>query len=117
MRLLLDAQLPVRLGALMSSLGHDVTHTSDLPAGNRTDDSEVSRAADASDRIVVTKDRDFLDSHLLAGRPARLLLVATGNISNNDLLAVFSAAAATLEAAFAQNALVEISQTSVVIHG
>jgi predicted nuclease of predicted toxin-antitoxin system len=101
----------------MSSLGHDVVHTSDLPAGNRTDDAEVSRAADAGDRIGVTKDRDFLDSHLLGGKPARLLLVATGNISNNDLLMVFSAAAAVVDAAFEENCLVEISPTAVVIHG
>jgi predicted nuclease of predicted toxin-antitoxin system len=35
---------------------------------------------------MVTKDRDFEMSHLLHGVPAQLLLITTGNISNNALL-------------------------------
>lgn len=41
--------------------------------------------------MVVTKDRDFRDSHLLHNFPRRLLVVATGNIANDDLLALFEA--------------------------
>jgi predicted nuclease of predicted toxin-antitoxin system len=49
----------------------------------------VAERADDQDRIVVTKDRDFRDSHLLSDTPRRLLVVATGNISNNALLELF----------------------------
>ncbi len=90
MRLLVDAQLPVRLVPLLIELGHDVVHTSELPNGNRTPDREITRIAEVQDRIVVTKDRDFVDGHLLSGAPRRLLLVSTGNIRNDDLMDLFA---------------------------
>jgi predicted nuclease of predicted toxin-antitoxin system len=37
------------------------------------------------DRIVITKDNDFVQSFLLTGRPPKLLLVSTGNIRNTAL--------------------------------
>ena len=90
MRLLVDAQLPVPLVPLLIELGHDVVHTSELPDGNRTPDRKITRIAEVQDRIVVTKDRDFVDGHLLSGAPRRLLLVSTGNIRNDDLIDLFA---------------------------
>src|SRR5712691_4564870 len=58
---------------------HDAVHTRDLPAGNRTTDAEICRLADLDGRVVVTKDADFVSSHLLTRRPGRLLLVSVGN--------------------------------------
>lgn len=89
MRFLVDAQLPPRLVRLLSSSGHDALHTSDLSDGNRTTDTRIAERADADDRVVVTKNRDFRDSHLLTSSPQRLLVVATGNITNDALLALF----------------------------
>jgi uncharacterized protein with PIN domain len=63
----IDAQLPARLAGLLSAAGHDAVHTSQLPEGNRTTDAALASYADAEDRVVVTKDRDFRDSHLLRG--------------------------------------------------
>lgn len=73
MKFLLDAQLPVRLARQIAAAGHDVVHTSDLPHGNRTSDAQVAITADAEDRVVITKDRDFRDGHLLRSKPRRLL--------------------------------------------
>ena len=87
---LVDAQLPVRLVPLLSELGHDVVHTWELPKGNRTPDRKITRIAEVQDRIVVTKDRDYVDGHLLSGAPRRLLLVSTGNIRNDDLIDLFA---------------------------
>src|ERR1022692_1127564 len=58
------------------SAGHDVLHTTDLPDGNRTADGRIAALADDEDRVVVTKDRDFRDGHLLSRSPRRLLVVA-----------------------------------------
>ena len=33
---------------------------------------------------MVTKDADFVNSFLLFGRPAKLLLISAGNISNPE---------------------------------
>lgn len=116
MRLLVDAQLPIRLANALGALGHDVVHTSQLPLGNRTPDAEVSRIADGDGRVVVTKDRDFVDSHVLAASPRSLLLVSTGNISNDELLRLFLANTAAIESAMTTSTLVELSRDAIVIH-
>jgi predicted nuclease of predicted toxin-antitoxin system len=66
--------------------------------------------------VVITKDRDFRDSHLLLNLPHRLLVVATGNISNYDLVVLFEANLTLIVEAFESTSLIEITQTSVVIH-
>lgn len=89
MKFLVDAQLPMKLALQLAASGHDVVHTNELPNGNRTSDSDVISIADVQERVVVTKDRDFRNSHLLRSKPQRLLIVETGNITNQDLLALF----------------------------
>src|SRR5436190_3803203 len=88
MNFLVDAQLPRLMTAWLTAAGCDAVHTLDLPDANRTTDEQVNVVADQAQRTVVTKDSDFVDSHLLHGRPAKLLLISTGNISNRDLEAL-----------------------------
>jgi predicted nuclease of predicted toxin-antitoxin system len=64
-KFLVDAQLPARLARHLADAGHDARHSSDLPDGNRTSDAEICLTADTEGRVVVSKDRDFRDSHLL----------------------------------------------------
>ena len=59
MKWLIDAQLPRRLAVRLTDLGHDAIHTLDLPRRNRSTDSDICRIADASGRILVSKDRDY----------------------------------------------------------
>jgi predicted nuclease of predicted toxin-antitoxin system len=115
-RFSVDAQLPLRLVPLLADLGNDALHTSSLPAGNTTADEEVTAVADRDRRIVVTKDADFRNSHLLAGSPARVLVVATSNISNPDLLALFESRLDLIEEAFAAAGYVELRRSGVVSH-
>lgn len=116
MKFLVDAQLPLRLARHLTAAGHDARHTSELVDGNRTTDEEIARIADAEDRIVVSKDRDFRDSHLLRGTPRRLLVVATGNISNVELVELFAENLATVTAALGRANLVEIRAGQLVVH-
>lgn len=125
MKFLVDAQLPVRLARLLAEAGHDTVpaprssgprHTSDLPDGNRTTDSRIAESADAQGRVVLTKDRDFRDGHLLRGTPQRLLVVTTGNITNNALLALFDANLAAIVAALEEAPFVECGPESLIIH-
>lgn len=69
----------------MTAAGCDAKHTLDLPDANRTTDEQINDVADRGQWIVVTKDADFVDSHLLRGRPPKLLLISTGNITNREL--------------------------------
>lgn len=65
MKFLVDAQLPRQMVAWLFAAGCDAVHTLDLPDGNRTTDERINDIADREERIVVTKDADFVDSHTL----------------------------------------------------
>lgn len=114
MKFLVDAQLPARLARALTKAGHDAKHTTELPDGNHSSDSDVTAFADAEDRVVVSKDADFRISHQLHGRPRRLLIVAIGNVTNNDLLAAFDVHLEVIVAAFEDADRVEIRATQIV---
>jgi predicted nuclease of predicted toxin-antitoxin system len=105
---LLDAQLPRRLAHRLRAEGEDVLQTLDLPDGNRTTDLALLALAARVDRILVSKDADFAVSFRLHGQPRRLLLVATGNIANRPLEALYLAALPELRAAFSAPAFIEL---------
>jgi len=115
-RFLVDAQLPVRLARHLAAAGHDCVHTSELPDGNRSTDRSISLVADADDRVVITKDRDFRDSHLLVGRPRRLLEVTTGNIRNDDLIVLFETNLTLIIESLEEARYVAISPDRLVVH-
>lgn len=116
MKFVVDAQLPKRLARVLVSQGHDAIHTLDLPRRNRTPDEEIVVIAEQEDRIVVTKDADFVNSHVLFGKPEKLLLVSTGNISNSALEALFLSGLMHISASFMTSNFVEISKTAIIVH-
>lgn len=70
MKFIVDAQLPKRLSSLLNDLGADAIHTLDLPDNNRTGKDKIIKTAENEQRIVIAKDRDFLQSHLIQNQPA-----------------------------------------------
>jgi predicted nuclease of predicted toxin-antitoxin system len=116
-KFLVDAQLPRRIAGWFTAAGCDAIHTLDLPDGNRTTDQQVIEAADREQRVVVTKDADFVDSHILHARPARLLLISTGNISNRELEALMVPLLAALVQEFQSHSFLELGRAGIVIRG
>ena len=116
MKFIVDAQLPRRLARDMAAAGHDVTHTSDLPLQNRTPDGDLAALAAKEGRVVVTKDSDFVTSFLLRGAPPKLLLISTGNISNDALTRLVNANLVALVSAFAKHDFVELNASAITIH-
>jgi predicted nuclease of predicted toxin-antitoxin system len=116
MNFLVDAHLPRRLVRRLREAGHDAIHTLDLPNGNRTSDDEVSTTSIQEQRVVITKDADFVNSLLLTGKPYKLLLVSTGNIANAALEALFVPNIPAIAAAFQQHTYVELTRTSLIVH-
>jgi len=116
MKFLVDAQLPRRLAASLKGWGHDVRHTLDLPTGNRTPDWRINEISVEEQRIVVTKDADFVSSFVLSGVPYKLLLVSTGNIGNRDLEDIFAKNLPTILNALEMYDYVEITRTSLIEH-
>jgi predicted nuclease of predicted toxin-antitoxin system len=116
-KFLIDAQLPRRIAAWLRGSGHDAIHTLDLPEANRTTDAAITEMAVREQRIVITKDADFVDSHLLQGRPEKLLLISTGNITNRELESVLLPNVHALVAAFENSNFVELSRSGILVHG
>ncbi len=115
MKFLVDAHLPQGLCALLQAAGHDALHTSQLAAQNRTTDRAINELSLREQRVVVTKDSDFFHSHLLRREPWKLLLVRTGNIRARDFKELFQRHLPAIEAALAQNSLVELDRQAVKV--
>jgi predicted nuclease of predicted toxin-antitoxin system len=117
LKFIVDAQLPRKLAQWLIIAGSDAVHTWDLPNRNRTTDRQIIDIADSENWVVVTKDSDFVDSHLLNGKPAKLFLISTGNISNSKLEALLVPLIPILINEFMTSNFLELDQTGLVIRG
>jgi predicted nuclease of predicted toxin-antitoxin system len=80
--------------------GHDTNHTLDLPAKNATKDTILNQISIDEQRVVISKDADFFYSHLVLGRPWKLVLVKTGNMSKDELCSLFERHLSEIAATF-----------------
>jgi predicted nuclease of predicted toxin-antitoxin system len=83
MKLIVDAQLPVKLCEILEQIGLESIHVDNLPKGDETPDVEITEYADLENLIVVTKDFDFYHSNMTLGKPKKLFLITTGNLKNS----------------------------------
>lgn len=86
MKFLIDAQLPKKLVSLFLDLKQEAIHILDLPKQNTTQDEGINELSCQHQYIIVTKDKDFLDSFILRKKPYKLLLITTGNIKNGEMV-------------------------------
>jgi len=100
----------------MMDADHEAKHTLDLPLRNCTSDYDIIDTAEREGRIVVTKDDDFVQSFLVNDKPSRLLLVATGNISNAELEKLIRANLKAIVSAFEMHRFIELGRDVLVIH-
>ena len=98
---------------MLARHGHDANHTLDLPAKNATKDTILNQISVEEQRVVISKDSDFFYSHLVLGRPWKLVLVKTGNMSTEDLCSLFERHLSEIEAALEQYTMVEIDRAAV----
>jgi predicted nuclease of predicted toxin-antitoxin system len=87
-KFLVDNQLPPALAQYLRKRGFDCQHVLDVGLAESLD-SEICRYAEVQDRIIVSKDEDFL---YLAAQPLskiRLLWVRLGNCRTAALLVAF----------------------------
>jgi predicted nuclease of predicted toxin-antitoxin system len=115
MRFVVDANLPSILVGFFRARGHEGVHVGSLELGQSALDSEIARWAEENDAVVVSKDDDFRLPQVATGRPPRLLLVGTGNISNKDLVALFEMRADEIETALAGARCVEVLRGSLIV--
>ena len=93
-----------------------VIHTDDLPNKEKTTDKEIRSVSVQQNRTIITKDSDFLDSHLIFGVPAKLLFVTTGNIINKELLVLFDKYFDAIIQQFDSYNLIELDNEQIIAH-
>lgn len=86
MKFLCDVHISIRLAKHITQRGFECIHVNNILDGFFTKDSEIAQFADQNKFVLITKDRDFKNSFLLRGIPARLIKVNLGNISNDKLI-------------------------------
>ena len=116
MKFLVDANLPFKVALHLRNKGFDVLHTDDLPDKERTTDNQIRKVAVDQRRVVITKDSDFLDSHLIQGIPKKLLFVTTGNITNKELLQLVEKYFDSIVKLFDTYDLIEINNEEIIGH-
>jgi predicted nuclease of predicted toxin-antitoxin system len=87
-KFLVDNQLPASLARYLRNHGHDCQHVLDIGLANASD-IEICKYADKEDRVIISKDEDFL---YLANRPetkTRILWIRLGNCRTAALLEAF----------------------------
>jgi len=110
MKFLVDAQLPKSLSGFFNRMGFDSIHTIDLAQKNKTSDASIIQLVTDENRIVVTKDVDFLNSHMISRLPEKLIMVKTGNISNKQLIEIFDRNLDLIVRMIKHSNLVEVNQ-------
>ena len=86
-----------------------------LPEQNASRDSVLNAVSMTEQRVVVTKNTDFYYSHLLQGRPWKLVLVRTGNMGLRDTKALFVQHLPAISLALESCTLVEIDRQAVSV--
>ena len=116
MKFLIDAQLPKSLSDFLQLKGYDSLHAIELPEGNGASDLTILTISKKENRVVISKDGDFLESFLLAGVPEKLIIIKTGNIRNVDLLAIFENNIDKICSLLLNSSLIEINVTEIIVH-
>ena len=97
MRVLCDVHIPYRLVAFLRQRDVDATHVNKILDKWYTTDAAITDYVEETDSILISKDGDFRDSHFLTGKPARLVRITLGNLSNDDLIELFDQCWKTLQ--------------------
>lgn len=116
MRFLVDAQLPRRLASFLQQVGHEAIHTTDLPEGNRTPDEVIEEVSREERAVLITKDRGFVHHMVLGTGAYKLLLVSTGNLSNDMLLSLFARYLGEVVLGLEGHDFVELTREQLIVH-
>lgn len=116
MKYLIDAQISFKLANHLKNKGYDVIHTNDLVNKDSSTDNEIREFALSQNRIIISKDSDFLDSYLINRIPEKLLLITTGNIKNSELFELFDSHFQKIDLFFENCSYIELDQDNIIIH-
>lgn len=97
----------------MKDNGFDAIHTDDMPNMERTSDTEIIKISELEERIIITKDKDFLDSYLLFNKPKKLVLITSRNIKNKEFFFLFKNNFKTVVELLSKHSLIELNSLEI----
>ncbi|MBP9884960.1 MAG: DUF5615 family PIN-like protein [Leptospiraceae bacterium] len=115
-KFIIDANLPRRLARWLKEKGYDCIHTLELPEKNLTEDDFVNMISMKEQRIVVSKDKDFLNSFLLKREPYKLILITAGNLPNDELISIFEKSLESMLNILESDFFIEVDQETITTH-
>ncbi len=116
MKYIIDAQISYKIAIYLNQIGYDIIHTNDFPNKEFTTDKEIRELSKSQNRIVISKDSDFLDSYLIKKIPEKILLITTGNTKNIELKELFKIYFEKIDLLFEQHFYIEFNQNELIIH-
>jgi predicted nuclease of predicted toxin-antitoxin system len=90
MKFLCDVHISYKLVKHLRLLGFETFHINEILEKWLTSDSKICNFTDQNDLVVITKDSDFRNSHYIKKSPKKLIKINLGNISNEELIQIFS---------------------------
>ncbi len=115
MKFLVDEQLPISLVKWLEGQGYNVIHATSLGKNLRISDKEVCKESMLNQRVVISKDIDFLNTYLIRKEPWKLIYLTTGNISNKVLLELFQSNLSQLIDLLGKVNVVEMNQQNIFV--
>lgn len=116
MKVVCDVHIARKVVRYFQDQGIDAIHVNDILDRWHTKDEKIAEYADDNGYVVMSKDNDFKNSHLLKGLPQRLLMVSLGNISTVKLIGILEKNLDLLKERFEKKkCYVEISPDSIFI--
>jgi predicted nuclease of predicted toxin-antitoxin system len=85
-KIICDVHIALKVVRFFEKKGYEAVHVNDILDSYYTTDAAISNYANENGFTVMTKDIDFKNSHLLLGKPNKVLHVTLGNISTNRLI-------------------------------
>ena len=89
MQVLCDVHISYKLVNFLLSKGIATLHVNQILDKLFTKDSDIALFADTNAYVLISKDADFKQSHLLKNTPKKLIKINLGNISNQVLIEIF----------------------------
>jgi len=89
MNFLCDVHISIKFAKFIELKGYNCIHVNTILDSWFTKDQDISKFVDQEGMILISKDIDFKNSHFVKNTPRKLVKINLGNISNDDLIAIF----------------------------
>jgi len=90
MKFLCDVHISLKFVKAIENLGYSCVHVNSILDKWHTKDEDLMKFADENNMILISKDSDFKNSHFIKVSPKKLIKINLGNISNSELIKIFS---------------------------